>query len=142
MNDSVNAEFEHFNALAERFGIHFNQDNKNRVKGTNFEEGAVHIPANHSIFRNTKKAYIKELSTLKVRAPAKSVLKKDGDDLIAVAKVGHGFVFAVGDPWFYNEYIDGRKLPAAFENFQAAQDFVKWVLTIKTNKYDIIPWGK
>lgn len=142
MNDSVNAEFEHFNALAERFGIHFNQDNKNRVKGTNFEEGAVHIPANHSIFRNTKKAYIKELSTLKVRAPAKSVLKKDGDDLIAVTKVGHGFVFAVGDPWFYNEYIDGRKLPAAFENFQAAQDFVKWVLTIKTNKYDIIPWGK
>jgi unsaturated rhamnogalacturonyl hydrolase len=140
MNDSVNAEFEHFNTLAEKFGIHFNQDNKNRVKGTNFEEGAVLIPPNHSIFKNVKKAYIKELSTLKVTAPAKSVLKKDGDNLIAVAKVGHGFVFAVGDPWFYNEYIDGRKLPPEFQNYQAAQDFAKWLLTIKTNKYDIIPW--
>ena len=141
-NDSVNAEFEHFNTLAEKFGIHFNQDNKNRVKGTNFEEGAVFIPANHPIFKTTRKAYIKELSTLKVSAPAKSVLKKDGDDLIAVAKVGHGFVFAVGDPWLYNEYTDGRKLPHDFQNFNAAQDLVKWLLTVKTNKNDVVKWKK
>ncbi|HEX8461301.1 MAG TPA: glycoside hydrolase family 88 protein, partial [Segetibacter sp.] len=141
-NDTLNAEFEHFNTLSERFGIHFNGDSKNRVKGTNFEEGALTIPANHSIFKTARKVYIKELSTLKLTAPAKSVLKKDGYDIIAVAKVGHGFVFAVGDPWLYNEYTDGRKLPVDFDNYKAAQDLAKWLLQIKTNKNDIIPWKK
>ncbi|MGI8637739.1 MAG: glycoside hydrolase family 88 protein, partial [Segetibacter sp.] len=142
LNDSANAEFEHFNTLAEKFGIHFNYDDFNKVRGSNFEDGAISIPARHSIFKTAEKVYIKELSTLKVSAPAKAVLKKDEHNIIAVAKVGHGFVFAVGDPWFYNEYTDGRKLPKDFENYKAAQDFVKWVLTIKTNKYDIIPWKK
>jgi unsaturated rhamnogalacturonyl hydrolase len=36
-------------------------------------------------------------------------------------------VFAVGDPWFYNEYTDGRKLPADYDNYKAADDLVKWV---------------
>jgi unsaturated rhamnogalacturonyl hydrolase len=142
LNDSANAEFDHFNSLPEKFGIHFNKDGKNMVQGTNFQQGAVPIPANHSIFKNTRKAYIKELSTLKVSPPATSVLKKDGDDIIAVAKVGHGFVFAVGDPWIYNEYTDGRKLPEEYQNFQAAQDLVKWLLTVKTNKNDVVRWKK
>ena len=141
-NDTLNTEFTHFNTLAEKFGIHFNGDSKNRVKGSNFEEGAISIPANHSIFKTTGKVYIKELSTLKVSAPATSVLRKDGDDIIAVAKIGHGFVFAVGDPWLYNEYTDGRKLPVQYENYKAMQDLVKWLLTVKTNKYDIIRWKK
>jgi len=47
--------------------------------------------------------------------------------IIAVAKYGKGTVFAVGDPWFYNEYTDGRKLPYDFQNFEAANDFVKWL---------------
>jgi len=38
-----------------------------------------------------------------------------------------GAVFAVGDPWFYNEYPDGRKLPPQYENFKAANDLVKWL---------------
>jgi unsaturated rhamnogalacturonyl hydrolase len=37
-------------------------------------------------------------------------------------------VFAVGDPWFYNEYIDGRKIPPYFENYKAAEDLVKWII--------------
>jgi unsaturated rhamnogalacturonyl hydrolase len=48
--------------------------------------------------------------------------------IIAVAKFGKGTVFAVGDPWLYNEYTDGRKLPADYENSQAAKDLVKWLL--------------
>jgi len=28
-------------------------------------------------------------------------------------------VFAVTDPWLYNEYTDGRKLPADYDNFAA-----------------------
>jgi unsaturated rhamnogalacturonyl hydrolase len=47
---------------------------------------------------------------------------------MSVAKVGKGTVFAVGDPWFYNEYLDGRKLPSEFENFNAANDLVKWLI--------------
>jgi len=37
-------------------------------------------------------------------------------------------VFAVGDPWFYNEYIDNEILPAEFENTKAANDLAKWLL--------------
>jgi len=40
----------------------------------------------------------------------------------------HGNSVAVGDPWLYNEYVDGRKLPADFQNYQAAEDLVKWLL--------------
>jgi unsaturated rhamnogalacturonyl hydrolase len=29
----------------------------------------------------------------------------------------------------YNEYVDGRKLPADFENYKAATDLVKWLIT-------------
>jgi unsaturated rhamnogalacturonyl hydrolase len=47
---------------------------------------------------------------------------------MAIARVGKGTVFAVGDPWFYNEYTDGRKLPADYENYNAARDWVQWLL--------------
>jgi unsaturated rhamnogalacturonyl hydrolase len=86
------------------------------------------IPQNHSIFKTAKKVYIKELSSLKLNDPAKVVLTHKGDNIIAVAKVGKGWVFAVGDPWFYNEYLDGRKLPADFENYKAATDLAEWLL--------------
>jgi len=128
-NDSLNAEFKNFNTLSEKFGIHFNEDSKNRVKGNNFEEGSIIVPADHSIFKTAKEVYIKELSTLSLSKPATAVLTKDENNIIAVAKVGKGWVFAVGDPWFYNEYLDGRKLPAKYENYKAASDLVKWLLS-------------
>lgn len=127
-NDSSNAELQHINLLSERFGIHFNEDSRNRVQGRQFEQGALQIPAGHAIFTHTKKVYIKELSSMRVKAPAAAVYK-DGDHvLMSVAKVGKGTVFAVGDPWFYNEYLDGRKLPAEYENYQAATDLVSWLI--------------
>jgi unsaturated rhamnogalacturonyl hydrolase len=52
----------------------------------------------------------------------------NGDNLIAVAKHGKGSVFVIGDPWLYNEYVDGRRLPAEFENFNAAQDLSRWAI--------------
>ena len=70
--------------------------------------------------------FLKEISELKVKAPAKTIVTKDNAAIIAVAKYGKGTVFAVGDPWVYNEYIDNRKLlPAEFENYKAAEDLVK-----------------
>jgi unsaturated rhamnogalacturonyl hydrolase len=36
-------------------------------------------------------------------------------------------VMAVGDPWFYNEYTNGR-LPKDFQNDKAADDVAKWLI--------------
>ena len=73
--------------------------------------------------------FLKELSELTVKAPARALVTKDNAVIIAVAKYGKGTVFAVGDPWVYNEYIDNRKLlPAEFENYKAAEDLVRWLL--------------
>ena len=127
-NDSANAEFEHFNKLAEKFGIHFNGDSKNRVQGDQFEQGAINIPSGNLVFKTAKKVYIKELSTVTAKPPASISLKNGVDNVIAVAKYGEGSVFAVGDPWFYNEYVDGRKLPMEYENYKAATDLVKWLI--------------
>jgi len=127
-NDTGNAEFKHVNQLAEKFGIHFNEDSRNRVQGRDFATGAVPIVPGNSIFTSLKKLYIKELSTLKIKAPATSALSDKGDVIMAISKIGKGVVFAVGDPWLYNEYVDGRKLPADYENFKAAEDLVKWLL--------------
>jgi unsaturated rhamnogalacturonyl hydrolase len=127
-NDSGNVEFTHFNQLAKRFGIQFNYDSKNRVTGTQFEKGTFKVPANHPIFKTADKIYIKEYASQTVTAPAKPVYTDGNTVVMSVAKVGKGTVFAVGDPWFYNEYFDGRKLPAELENYKAGEDLVKWVI--------------
>jgi unsaturated rhamnogalacturonyl hydrolase len=72
--------------------------------------------------------FLKELSPLTVKAPATALITKGDDIIIATAKYGKGSVLAVGDPWLYNEYVDGRKLPAAYENYKAAEDLVQWLL--------------
>jgi len=59
---------------------------------------------------------------------ANELASRGHDVIIAVSRVGKGTVFAVGDPWFYNEYLDGRKLPAEYDNYDAARDLVKWLL--------------
>src|SRR3989440_200222 len=81
------------------------------------------------IFKFAKRLYLKEISTFALTPPAKSVFDDKGDVIMAVAKVGRGTVFAVGDPWFYNEYLDGRKLPSTFDNYQAARDLTRWLIT-------------
>jgi unsaturated rhamnogalacturonyl hydrolase len=68
------------------------------------------------------------LSTLQLKPPASTVLSKEGKNIAAIAKYGKGSVFIVGDPWVYDEYADGRKLPSDFDNFKAAQDMVKWAI--------------
>ncbi|TCC99327.1 glycoside hydrolase family 88 protein [Pedobacter hiemivivus] len=127
-NDTGNVEFDHFNQLAKNFGVQFNKDSKGRVVGNKFEMGKAIVPAGNELFKTSQQLYIKEYSTLKLVAPAKPVLKdKDGNNMMAVAKLGKGAVFVIGDPWLYNEYVDGRKLPAEYDNFKAGQDLVNWV---------------
>ena len=127
-NDAGNAEFKNFNLLAGKFGIQFNEDNKNLVEGNQFDQGAVVTPANHFLFKTSKKLYIKEFSSLKVSSPAEVVLQKANDNVMAISKYSKGTVFALGDPWIYNEYVDGRKLTADFTNYEAAEEWVKWLI--------------
>lgn len=135
-NDSANCEFTHLNQLASRFGLHFNGDSRNRVQGRQFEQGALDIPANDPIFKGVQKVYIKELSTLTLGRGATAALHtRDGKVVAAWTRFGKGTVFAVGDPWFYNEYTDGRKLPPAYENYQAAIGLTRWLTAkAKTRK--------
>lgn len=127
-NDVGNAEFDHFNQLARVFGIEFNKDSRNKVPGNDFSMGRLVVQSPHPIFKTSRNLYLKEISTLQLKSPAKSVFVDSGDNLMAVAKFGKGTVFAVGDPWLYNEYTDGRKLPPEYDNFKAANDLALWLI--------------
>lgn len=128
-NDVNNVELKHFNELANEFGIHFNDDLKGTVPvASNFETAKVVVPAGNEIFKTATNLFIKEYSSLALSGEAKAILKdKDGDNVMAIATLGKGMVFAIGDPWLYNEYLDGRKLPADYDNFKAAQDLIHWL---------------
>ncbi len=127
-NDAGNAEFDNFNKLAGAFGIQFNKDSKYRVQGNQFEQGLIETPAGHPVFKTARRLHLKEISTLAVSAPARPLLEYKGDVVMAVAKHGRGTVFAVGDPWLYNEYVDGRKLTPDFQNHRAAWELASWLL--------------
>jgi lysophospholipase L1-like esterase len=127
-NDKGNSEFEHFNRLAERFGIRFNEDSRNRVTGTDYATGTFSRFPQHPLFAGVNRIFMKEISTLHIQPPAMPVLEDGADVIIASAKIGKGRVCAVGDPWFYNEYMDARRLPAGYDNMQAAENLIHWLL--------------
>lgn len=128
-NDSGNADIVHTNILAKKFGFTFNNNSLNHVPGRAFDSGTVYIKRN-PIFRHRSKVYLKEISTLTTTS-ATPVLQKYGNIIAVIAEIGKGRVFAVGDPWFYNEYVDGRKLPSSFQNFKAMQELTQWLLQQK-----------
>ncbi len=127
-NDSANSDLVHFNKLANTFGITFTNKSRNMVKNDEYDTGVV-IPDGRQVFRQPYKMFLKEISVLNVKSPAKAVVTKEGDIIMATARYGKGTVFAVGDPWLYNEYMEGGKLPAEFENQLAADDLVSWLLS-------------
>jgi unsaturated rhamnogalacturonyl hydrolase len=71
---------------------------------------------------------MKDVCTITVSGAAKPLLSEDGDIFMAEAKYGKGTVYAVVDPWLYNEYTDGRKLPATYDNYAAGNELVRWTL--------------
>ena len=127
-NDKGNADLANTNLLAEKFGIRFNEDNFNLVLNNQYEQGAVLADNGNPVFKTGRRFFIKELATLELKSPAVPVLKKEGKVVASIASYGKGKVFVIGDPWLYNEYIDGRKLPAGFDNYKAAEDLVRWSL--------------
>ena len=128
-NDVTNSEFDHFNTMSERFGIHFNPVIRNKVDGDKWEMATVMIPAGTGVFEHPHKAYLKEICTIRVSGAAKAVVTDQGDVLMAVVKYGKGTVFAVVDPWVYNEYVDQRnRLPVEYDGFAAAIDLAGWAV--------------
>jgi hypothetical protein len=127
-NDSANVELLHFNNLAAKFGMHFNDDLQNHVIDDNhFEDGALD-PKINPVFKSSTKIFMKDMCSISTTNKAKPFLKsKNGATIIAVAKIGKGTVLAVGDPWLYNEYVNGR-LPSGYENDKAADDIAKWLM--------------
>jgi hypothetical protein len=126
-NDSANVELRHFNTLATKFGMYFNDDLLNHVTDDkHFLDGAFFIIDN-SILKTTKKIFMKDICSLTLVPPAYPALKDGENVIIAIAPYGKGIVMAVGDPWFYNEYTNGQ-LPAGYENDKAANDVAKWLI--------------
>ena len=128
-NDTSNCEIPRFNELAGAFGIRFTHKNINYIPGgKDFELAAVNIEPGNEIFKNTRKVYAKEIVTLEVSEPARALVKKGEDIVMAVSAVGKGRVFVIGDPWLYNEYVDGRIIGPEYQNMQALRDLSHWIL--------------
>ena len=127
-NDTTFADLDHFNAIAEKFGMHFNSVLRKHVIGTNWEQGRIELDGTGPIFHHPHTIYVKDVCTISVKAPAVSVLKEGDDIFMATAKYGKGTVYAFVDPWLYNEYTDGRKLPAMYDNYTGGVELVRWLL--------------
>jgi len=87
----------------------------------------------HPLFDGVLKIYIKEVSNISLMGNAKAILTENGKVLIAENTFGKGYVFAIGDPWIYNEYIDHDRLPTSFENRKAAENLTGLLLKKVTN---------
>jgi len=127
-NDAPNSEFTNLNRLMKNFGMYFNHVTLHPVTGTNFEMGAITKFIDHPVFKGVSKIYIKEVSDISLSRNAKAILTEDGKVLIAETSYGKGYVFAIGDPWIYNEYIDHDRLPESFQNRKAAENLTELLL--------------
>jgi lysophospholipase L1-like esterase len=132
-NDKGNCEFEHLNKLAERFGIHFNEDSYHHVIANAYETGKTDNFPNHPIFKNVKQIFTKEVCSLHLEKPAHPILMENNLVLMASSKFGKGMVFAIGDPWLYNEYMDTRRLSPEYENCKAGRNLFQWLLSQAAN---------
>jgi unsaturated rhamnogalacturonyl hydrolase len=111
-NDKGNAEFEHLNQLARKFGIDFLEETYPKVQG----KGILIAKGDTEIFDGAPEVYLVEVAPLKVSAEVKVLLADHGAPIMALAEAGSGKVFAVGDPWLYNEYIDFKNNRAIAAN--------------------------
>jgi unsaturated rhamnogalacturonyl hydrolase len=127
-NDAPNCEFTHLNQLMKNFGMRFNHVTLHPVTGTDFEMGASTNFPDHPLFKGISKIYIKEVSDISIEGYARAILIESGKILIAESTYGKGYVFGIGDPWIYNEYIDHDRLPESFENRKAAENLTDLLL--------------
>ena len=130
-NDRDNTDIPHMDILADRFGLHFNNVLVHHVIGDDFGMGRIEDDQTGPPFFHPRLIYMKDTCSLKLSKGARPLLAWKGDVLMAEASYGRGTVVAVADPWLYNEYTDGRKLPPIYQNFEAGKEFVRWLLQQK-----------
>jgi len=133
-NDAPNCEFTHFNQLASQFGMTFNHVILHLVTNNNYEMGASKNLPDHPLFKGVFKIYMKNVSDINLSGTAKAILTENGKVLIAENSYGKGYVFVIGDPWIYNEYIDHDILPEGFENRKAAENLTELLLSSTRKK--------
>ncbi len=128
-NDPANADIPHMDVLADKFGLHFNNVLVHHVIGDDFAMGRIEVPNAAPPFTHPHVLYMKDTCSLTLSHRAVPLLKDShGDLLMAMSKYGKGTVVALTDPWLYNEYTDGRKLPPEYDNLAAGKEFVAWLL--------------
>ncbi len=127
-NDSANCDLTHFNILSGKFGIQFTNESVNMVKGNAFEMGAAFPLEGNGVLTYGTKLFVKDVSALQLQMGAKAIVISGDKTIAAMAAYGKGQVIAVGDPWLYNEYVDGKKLSADYQNFEAMGQLVNWVM--------------
>jgi Glycosyl hydrolases family 2, sugar binding domain/Glycosyl hydrolases family 2, TIM barrel domain/Glycosyl hydrolases family 2/Domain of unknown function (DUF4350) len=102
-NDKGNAEFQHLNQLAGKFGIEFLETTFRNAKG----EDHVTVTSASPILGDRLNAYLVAVAPLKItNSEAKVLISDNGSAIAALVPHGKGSVFAIGDPWIYNEYIN------------------------------------
>jgi len=134
-NDPSHADIEHLNILAEHFGMHFNSVLRNAVDGDKYEMGQIDVSGDGPVFHSPHKLFMKEICTLTLKQPATQIWQNKGDTMLALAHYGKGTVVGFVDPWLYNEYTDGRKLPLSYDNLAGGSEYVRWLLEQLPNKH-------
>ena len=128
-NDPANADIERMDLLANRFGLHFNNVLVHHVIGDDFAMGRIDVKEAAPPFTHPHVLYMKDTCSLTLSGRAVPLMKDDqGELLMAWTRYGKGMVFAVTDPWLYNEYTDGRKLPPEYDNFAGGVELVQWLI--------------
>ncbi len=131
-NDPPNADIQHLNLLADRFGIHFDNVLHHHILGDHVEDGTIPVAGGGPLFHQPHTLYMKDTCAISLSGSAIPLLRDRGDVVMGAARYGRGTVFAAVDPWLYNEYTDGRKTPAAiysqFDNFAAGRELVQWLI--------------
>jgi hypothetical protein len=118
-NNTGHVEFVHYNQLMARFGITFNDTTQ--TGGSNFAP----VPQNE-VFSACTTFYIVDMCNLSIVSPAASIFTFQGSVLMATSLKGAGKVFAVGDPWVYDEHI------AAKDNIKGITEVMNWLLGTAT----------
>jgi unsaturated rhamnogalacturonyl hydrolase len=122
-NDKGNAEFEHFNELATKFGVTFVEGKHATAAGVT--KLRLKGPAN-PVFEGTLEFYAVDVAPLKItHAKPEVLLSESSVPLMAILKHGKGAVFALGDPWLYDEYI------ASADNTRIGENLFRYLLWTK-----------
>jgi unsaturated rhamnogalacturonyl hydrolase len=127
-NDPANADITHLDLIADRFGIHFDDVLTHHIIGEQFVPGYIPVSGGGPVFHQSHTLYMKDTCAISLKAPAEVLLQDKAGIVMAAEKYGKGTVFAVVDPWLYNEYTDHRKVRPRQDNFEAGKEFVIWLL--------------